>query len=521
MAIVLYLLLLILPQFDCELIETKIEKAKILVNQSRYQEALNQLYSVKGESDYCDEKSKLALWHQLAVIHLYGNKKDSAIYYTKKTLQNSFKVGNDSIRIKSLTNLGMLLNQTNQYSEAIDHYREVWKYYNYNPTAKENPNNDFKIAIAASNLALTHLNLNNQDSALFYINKSFDFKIKESNLGFVQYNFNLASEIYENKGDIVKAVAYSDSSLTLAKTQNNIKQIQISTARLMNLSLLLNDLKRASLYENEVIDAVNRNDEIIFKKRFLSVLYRYYKASNQNLKALQTVENINSINDSITKIDYEAKILGLNSEYNAIKLENQNLEYQITIKNSQQKNLYLIIGLVLAITLLIVITLRFRFQRLKMNTYFNHQKEFKQFYKYLKSQKTNNVEQPENTLFLKLLHEINENKLHLDPNIKSKDIARIIGTNTKYLSNAVNKSYGKSISHLLNFYRIEEAKEKLERLSEINEKINGSVSNLWEECGFNSNVHFYRVFKKFSGLTPSEYHTLSKKHKKRQPRRTT
>lgn len=514
MAVLFSLLFLLIPKSDCNQIKIQIEKAKGLVNSSNYQEALNQIYSVKRNANYCDEITKTALYHQLAVIHLYSNSKDSAIFYTRKTLQNSYALGNDSIRIKSLTNLGMLLNQVKRYDEALKQYREVWKYYNSNPNAKKKEGNDFKKALASSNLALTHLNLKNRDSSIYYISKSFDFRNKEKKLGFVIYNFNLASEIYEQKGDLLKAIAYSDSSLNLAKIQNDKKQVHISISRLMNLSMLSNNLEKASTYEEEIIQAINDNDELIFKRRFLSVLYDYYKATKQNLKALQAVENLKSIADSITKFDYEAKVLALNSEYSELRLKNQNLEYLIALKKNEKRIFYLIISLCISASIIIFGVLRFRYERIKLNTYFEHEKDFKQFYNYLKSQKTTNAAQSSNKLFLRLLNEINEKKLYLDPNIRSKNLAQILGTNTKYLSSAVNISYGKSISHLLNFYRIEEAKGKIEKLSKEKNKLTVSLNSLWEECGFNSNVHFYRVFKKFTRLTPLEYHTFTIKFKK-------
>lgn len=67
------------------------------------------------------------------------------------------------------------------------------------------------------------------------------------------------------------------------------------------------------------------------------------------------------------------------------------------------------------------------------------------------------------------------------------------------VSQIINIRFQKNFSEVINSYRVEEAKNLLIQ------KPNYSIEGIAFEAGFGSKATFNRVFKKHTGLTPSEY----------------
>lgn len=105
--------------------------------------------------------------------------------------------------------------------------------------------------------------------------------------------------------------------------------------------------------------------------------------------------------------------------------------------------------------------------------------------------------------------ELKINKVYLNPTLNAKDLAKSSGISQNDLSYVVNTSFKKNFRDLINSYRVEEVKLKLNDL----EFQHMSILGIALECGFNSEASFYRIFKKNTGLSPKEYSQKSKASK--------
>lgn len=101
---------------------------------------------------------------------------------------------------------------------------------------------------------------------------------------------------------------------------------------------------------------------------------------------------------------------------------------------------------------------------------------------------------------------IKEN-LFLNSSITLGEIADKLSVIPRYLSQVINELKGQNFYDFVNSYRIEEAKRILSDPSHNEEKI---LAVLFD-CGFNSKSVFNTVFKKSTGITPSEYRRKYKK----------
>lgn len=92
-----------------------------------------------------------------------------------------------------------------------------------------------------------------------------------------------------------------------------------------------------------------------------------------------------------------------------------------------------------------------------------------------------------------------EQELFRQPGLRIADIAALLGTNTTYISAALNGESGESFFQFITSYRIRYAK-KLMQLHP--DKL---MSEVAEESGFYSDRSFFRNFKAMTGMTPSEW----------------
>ena len=102
----------------------------------------------------------------------------------------------------------------------------------------------------------------------------------------------------------------------------------------------------------------------------------------------------------------------------------------------------------------------------------------------------------------KLLHLLEEEKLYRQENITLMSLAKELDIPPRYLSQIVNERMNKNFRDLINGYRIEEAKTLL---TAPPGKKDYSILEIAFEVGFNSKEVFNRSFKKYTGMTPTQF----------------
>ena len=94
-----------------------------------------------------------------------------------------------------------------------------------------------------------------------------------------------------------------------------------------------------------------------------------------------------------------------------------------------------------------------------------------------------------------------QEKLFLNSSLNLGEVAQKLSVVPRYLSQVINELKEQNFYDYVNSHRIDEAKKILSDPSHDNEKI---LSVLYD-CGFNSKSVFNTVFKRNTGITPSEY----------------
>lgn len=102
-------------------------------------------------------------------------------------------------------------------------------------------------------------------------------------------------------------------------------------------------------------------------------------------------------------------------------------------------------------------------------------------------------------LMQRVVRAVEENRLFLQKDLKIADVATMLGTNRRYISESLTASRCRSFSQMVNAYRVEYAKQLL---SDNPEK---KISAVCVESGFSNETSFFRTFKSFTGMTPKEW----------------
>jgi AraC-like DNA-binding protein len=110
------------------------------------------------------------------------------------------------------------------------------------------------------------------------------------------------------------------------------------------------------------------------------------------------------------------------------------------------------------------------------------------------------LDQPTRTrIQSKLRHAMNDLQLFRDSRLTLRDLCERINENPHYVSQVINQDLHSNFYDFVNGHRIESAKQALAGASET------TVLEVALDAGFNSKSTFNAAFRRYVGMTPTEY----------------
>ena len=106
----------------------------------------------------------------------------------------------------------------------------------------------------------------------------------------------------------------------------------------------------------------------------------------------------------------------------------------------------------------------------------------------------------ENEIYNSVIYQLEVKKAYLDPKLSLVKFSSIVGTNTTYLSNTVNRCFGVNLKTLVNRYRVGHAKRLIQELGSLSD-----IEEVIRASGFSSRSIFYSSFRREVGMTPTRY----------------
>ncbi|WP_294743405.1 helix-turn-helix domain-containing protein [uncultured Prevotella sp.] len=102
-------------------------------------------------------------------------------------------------------------------------------------------------------------------------------------------------------------------------------------------------------------------------------------------------------------------------------------------------------------------------------------------------------------LMARICEQVEQRKMYLDCSLKVADVAAVVGTNSRYVSDCIKALRGCTFTQFVNNYRIEQGKRLL--LLQPDAKI----TSVALQSGFANETSFFRTFKSMTGMTPREW----------------
>lgn len=287
-------------------------------------EATEAFYRGLSMAQKLDNKSAEALLNSsIGIMHVGRQEYDQALSYYEKALELA-KAINDSTRIqRTYTNKGIVYQRQHKYAEAIQSHQKALQ------IAKE-LHNETDEAFAYNDLGATYMEVNNGlPKAIAYLKKSISERERLKEYAEIAYSYGYLGMAYGKMGNKQEAVGNLKKALAIAISIGNSKQHYEALEELANQ---YNHFKQ--------------NDSA----------YHYLRAYTNFRDSLRKVEKQEVIAELTVKHETEKK------EQEIALLTQKNKIQQLGIS---QRNLYLLIAILLVMCTLATLWLLYRTKRAK------------------------------------------------------------------------------------------------------------------------------------------------------------
>lgn len=408
---------------------------------------------------------KALIFNDLGVIYQELNDYDKALAYYEQGLAISNEHTLLEVEKRILSNKGILFKNIGQYELALENYNKAIE-------LALNLNDEYTVAQNLYNMG---------------------------NLYLEQKKFDLASNYFKQVEEIVVQWG-QDREYSLVLAMRGAVEMESK------------NYEKALEFMLQALEIQRQLDDPMVMIQVYEKLQDLKERQKDFENALMYHELAETLKDSIDAQNQRIELQKREREFDTQRAELERRLLEKMVLTQQIRNRGLTIILVTVIVFLIIIRFYQRRQfgaekklleysiRLTRLTEPNLQSDL--YSVYFERPNRNLIEQnkPLWDLFNNMLNSIVNGKLYADPDFNVTELAKIMKSNTRYVSSAINTFSGLSFNHFVNRFRINESKKLMAQYD-----LNKSLEQIMEESGFQNRATFYRAFKNEVGVTPNEF----------------
>jgi YesN/AraC family two-component response regulator len=296
----------------------------------------------------------------------------------------------------------------------------------------------------------------------------------------IRNEYDSAIPLFENSFD--KALKSNDNPFAACRAVD-----------LANIYLLKNNLSEAKRYIDIAITCRNRTKTPRNNDVYYEVISKYYAATGDTKQSIACM-NLMLEEKKQAETQFNALLLLRMEQNEAAKRQLVLTQETAKRQQAQRRIIVLALGLVIIFGLSGVLLILYRRKR----------KAYRELVRKSQEWATAAVEAPDSfdrMLFDQLKELMTAKRIYQDPKATLESTAKLMSINRTYLSQAINRCTEDNFNAFINEFRIKEAV----RIMSDGSMKKFSIEGIAIETGFNDRKTFYRVFKKLTGLSPSEF----------------
>lgn len=472
---------------------------------------INAIRVAKAALEFCkNNKGRRAnIYAQLVIVYRDAGDLRESIKYQNLALEIA-EESKDYFAIASINNnIATSKAQLREFESAIEYHQKAIEVYTY---AKDK----FGIAYAYNLLGQTYMAASRSLDAIKCFKeaiKRFTLLGSRQQVAFAQSN--LATELM-NIGKVNDSEIYVINSIKNSEEIKDCLSMSDAYSTAGRFYRLKENIDQSILYLKKAVECAKEiNNSAMLQSAYEQISDSFDKKGDSK-NALIYLQLKNAITDTIARQNAQRAYIEMLVKYETGKIKKEATEVKSNLDNLKEETKRKTIFLVLVIVITVAfISLLIVFYWKKLTSIFNR-------YSYVSRKPFNDArnvkavfsviskDMPEalhvdketsNQLIAKLKELMNEEKLFLKSDLTLSDLAKSLQTNTAYLSRVINDEFAMNFSNFLNKYRIEEAQKLIE-----NHKLDVmTFEGIAKSCGFLSRSSFNQAFKKFTGMTPTEF----------------
>lgn len=334
--------------------------------------------ALKRYEEIDDMKGYAAVLTNLSLMYMDKGDFTNALDYGFKALTIYEGSGDTKSMAIQLENVGTAYLQLKEIPKAIEYYDKALHYY-------RTLNNEVGVARNLGNQAIIYNEQGDYEMALKYLNSAYEVNKKRGAKSSMQMNLANMGIAYEKQNKFKTALNYHLQALALSKEIKDKQSIAINYGNSGQIYLRIAQTEKESGLQKAYITisieylkkAIELCNEIEFKGplvEFNEKLSEAYALSGNSSLALEAYKNFITNRDLIQSKEIDAKIEAielkrkLQLKDNELLLKNQQIQIS-TLESINEKNkiIILLFGMVLLVSAMLLMALKFRSKRRKQN----------------------------------------------------------------------------------------------------------------------------------------------------------
>ena len=462
---------------------------------------------------------------EIASYYMVENEFDKSMEYINQLMDYIERTEHPVLLTKMHRVLGGILCMSSKPKEALPHFLQA-------QAISEKRRQFSDLFLDELNLSITYLSLMEIDSALIHLTSAKHLSENSVDTVSVILNHAIWAAYYQLQQQLPECRQSIEKSIALAAEIEHFVMLSNAYSMLSSLEISLGNYARAIDLGKQALDWIEDENLPIYRATIDSLLYEAYKGTGDYSLAMKHFE---SFYRTLADVRNQTHMEAIQAQREAFLVREKNLlirNQQLQLAMSRRKQRLMVVIIIFMASLIglswLISWLRRNyqqklFQKEKMMDNLLQAEKSRQSYAVATQIDSVALADNENAtadeslevfsedrkdLYDEMLRVIETQKLYLNPDFNQKLLVTMLGTNRRYLYQAISQHAEDNFAQIINRYRLNEAKRLIE--DSIDTGDSAFRDDLYLAAGFNSPSSCYRAFKYFTGLTPREYHLACK-----------